>query len=162
MDERQRSALNALMYDYFKFDLTDLADNQVDIVNALIDRAYADTLHGVLNVDPDAGKEAKAKVKTLFDEMLNNKIDFDKEGLDIWLGCIYREIVKYYENAGVTDENPMTMELSQLWVATVLENLALIVDLASLDDELKCSYSFGYYRDVVTAFRDCFPEPEAD
>lgn len=157
MTELQRNALNVLLNDYFKFDLTDLADNQVDIVNALIDRAYADTLHGVLNVDPDAGKEAKAKVKTLFDEMLNNKIDFDKEGLDIWLGCIYREIVKYYEGAGVSDENPMTMELSKKWVATVLENLALIVDLASLDEDLKGSYSFLYYKEFVETFRDCFP-----
>ncbi|MBQ5580334.1 MAG: hypothetical protein IIT43_03630 [Clostridia bacterium] len=142
----------------FKFDFDDLADNQVDILNALIDRAYADTLHGVLEVDPDAGKEAKAKVKTLFDEMLNNKIDFDKEGLDIWLGCIYREIVQYYENAGTTDENPMTEELSQKWVAAVLENLKTVADIASLDDELKSSYSFDYYQRVVDAFRDCFPK----
>lgn len=158
MTELQRNALNVLLNDYFKFDLTDLADNQVDILNALIDRAYADTLHGVLEVDPDAGKEAKAKVKTLFDEMLNNKIDFEKEGLDIWLGCIYREIVQYYENAGTTDENPMTEELSQKWVAAVLENLETVTDIASLDDELKSSYSFDYYQRVVDAFRDCFPK----
>ncbi len=158
MTELQKKALNTLLYEVFKFDFDDLADNQVDILNALIDRAYADTLHGVLEVDPDAGKEAKAKVKTLFDEMLNNKIDFDKEGLDIWLGCIYREIVQYYENAGTTDENPMTEELSQKWVAAVLENLKTVADIASLDDELKSSYSFDYYQRVVDAFRDCFPK----
>lgn len=157
MTELQRKALNTLMYDYFKFDLADLADNKVDIVEALVDRAYADTVQGKLELDPAAGEAAMAEVKKLFDEMLNNKIDFEKEGLDIWLGCIYREIVKYYENAGVTDENPMTMERSQKWVATVLQNLAMVADLASLDDELKCSYSFAYYRDVVNAFRDCFP-----
>ena len=158
MKELQKKALNTLLYEVFRFDFDDLADNQVDILNALIDRAYADTLHGVLEVDPDAGKEAKAKVKTLFDEMLNNKIDFDKEGLDIWLGCIYREIVQYYENAGTTDENPMTEELSQKWVAAVLENLKTVADIASLDDELKSSYSFDYYQRVVDAFRDCFPK----
>ena len=158
MTELQKKALNTLLYEVFKFDFDDLADNQVDILNALIDRAYADTLHGVLEVDPDAGKEAKAKVKTLFDEMLNNKIDFEKEGLDIWLGCIYREIVQYYENAGTTDENPMTEELSQKWVAAVLENLKTVADIASLDDELKSSYSFDYYQRVVDAFRDCFPK----
>lgn len=157
MNETQRSALDALMTGYFQFGLGDLEDSKVDISDALVERAYADTLHGIVEVDPAAGKAAKANVKTLLDEMINNKIDFEKEGLDIWLGCLYREIVKHYQGAGLTEQNPMTEDLSKKWVCAFLENLTIVADVASLDDELKSSYSFDYYQRFVDAFRDCFP-----
>lgn len=161
MDEKQRNALNVLLKNGFGFGFDALADNEIDIVNALIDKAYADTLQGVVEVDPAAREEAEANVKTLIDEMLNNKIDFEREGLDTWLGCLYREIVKYYKDAGLTDENPMTTDLSKKWVTAFLDDLTTVVDVASLDKDLKSSYSFNYYQEVVDTFRDCFPKPEA-
>lgn len=157
MNQQQKKALNTLLYEVFRFDFDDLADNKVDILDALIDRAYGDTLADILALDPVKGEEAKANVKTLLDEMINNKIDFEKEGLDIWLGCLYREIVKHYQGAGLTEQNPMTEDLSKKWVCAFLENLTIVADVASLDDELKSSYSFDYYQRFVDAFRDCFP-----
>lgn len=157
MTEKQRTALNALMNGYFKFGLDDLADSKVDILDALVDRAYGDVLDGVLNVDPDKGEAAKAKVKTLFNEMVNEKIDFEREGLDTWYNCLGDVIVEDYQDAGLTDENPMTTELAQKWINMLLSRLSTAVDLASLDADLKESYSFGYYREFVETFRDCFP-----
>lgn len=159
MDEKQRNALDVLLKDGFRFGFDELADNKVDILNALIEKAYADTLEGIVEVAPAAGEEAEANVKTLIDEMLNNKIDFERKGLDTWLPCLYREIVKYYEKAGLTDENPMTTDLSKKWVGAFLENLTTVVDVASLDKDLKSSYSFHYYQEFVETFRDCFPKP---
>ena len=140
MNEKQRNALDALMTGYFQFGLGDLADSKVDISDALVERAYGDTLADILALDPDKGEEAKAKVKTLFNEMINEKVDFEREGLDMWY-----------------NENPMTTELAQKWINMILRDLSLVVDLASLDEDLKGSYSFLYYKEFVETFRDCFP-----
>ena len=66
-------------------------------------------------------------------------------------------IEEYYQDAGLTDENPMTIELAQKWINMILHDLSIVVDLASLDEDLKGSYSFLYYKEFVETFRDCFP-----
>ena len=161
MTELQRNALNVLLRNTFGFDLDDLADNKFDILPAVIDHAYEDVLQGVLEVDPAKGEDAKTEVKTLVDEMLNHKIDFEKKGLDMWYNCLCDVIVEDYENAGLTDENPMTTELAQKWVSTILDDLAVVVDTASLAEDLQGSYSFLYYKEFVETFRDSFPVPGA-
>ena len=95
MNETQRSALDALMTGYFQFGLGDLEDSKVDISDALVERAYGDTLADILALDPDKGEEAKAKVKTLFNEMINEKVDFEREGLDMWYKCMSEVIEEY-------------------------------------------------------------------
>ncbi len=157
MNEKQKNALNAVMNDCFQFGLEDLGDSKVDILDALVEKAYGDTLADILALDPVKGEEAKAKVKTLFNEMVNEKVDFEREGLDMWYKCLGEVIVEDYEDAGLTAENPMTTELAQKWINMLLSRLSTAVDLASLDTELKESYSFGYYREFVETFRDCFP-----
>lgn len=160
LNETQRSALNTLLYESFQFDLSDLSDRNVDISDALVDKAYDDTLRDILAVDTAKGDAARAKVKTLFNEMVNEKIDFEKEGLDIWYNCLCDVIEEYYEDAGLDGRNPMTVERAQTWVNTILKDLSLVVDLASLDADLKGSYSFLYYKEFVETFRDCFPTVE--
>lgn len=157
MNETQRSALDALMTGYFQFGLDDLEDSKVDISDALVERAYGDTLADILALDPGKGEETKAKVKTLFNEMINEKVDFEREGLDMWYKCMSEVIEEYYQDAGLTDENPMTIELAQKWINMILNDLSIVVDLASLDEDLKGSYSFLYYKEFVETFRDCFP-----
>ena len=160
LNETQRNALNALLYDCFGFDLSDLSDRNVDISDALVDKAYDETLRDILAVDAAKGDAAKAKVKTLFNEMINEKIDFERKGLDIWFKCLCEVTEEYYQDAGLDDRNPMTIELAQKWFNTILKDLALVVDLASLDEDLKGSYSFLYYKEFVETFRECFPPVE--
>ena len=89
--------------------------------------------------------------------MINEKVDFEREGLDMWYKCMSEVIEEYYQDAGLTGENPMTIELAQKWINMILHDLSLVVDLASLDEDLKGSYSFLYYKEFVETFRDCFP-----
>ena len=145
MNEKQRNALKAL------------ADSNVDILGAVVEQAYADSLGDVLTVDSVKGEEAKAKVKTLVNEMVNTKVDFERKGLDTWYKCICEVIEEDYQDAGLTDQNPMTIPLAQKWVNWILHDLSDIVDIASLDEGLKGNYSFQYYKEFVETFRDCFP-----